>query len=158
MLHWPITVHSMEHFTSDSTVLENPPSVETAFQTLVELQDEGKIHYIGISNHGIEQTQEVLATGAKIIVNEVPYNLVSRAIEQEIMPFCAEQEIGIFGYMALQQGLLAGIMKRPKIFRLPKPIPGIFITPVGRIFSPWGRRVRNGIIRRIGIDQRHCPA
>ncbi|MFX0101354.1 MAG: aldo/keto reductase, partial [Candidatus Hodarchaeota archaeon] len=49
--------------------------------------------------------------GASLVVNELPYNLISRAIEAEIMPFCEKRKIGIFGYMALQQGILAGMYK-----------------------------------------------
>lgn len=36
----------------------------------------------------MEQMSEALDTGANIIVNEMPYNILSRAIEKEIIPFC----------------------------------------------------------------------
>ena len=41
----------------------------------------------------------------------MPYNIISRAIEAEIMPYCAEQGIEIISSMTLQQGILAGIYK-----------------------------------------------
>jgi aryl-alcohol dehydrogenase-like predicted oxidoreductase len=138
MLHWPITPHSIEHFTKDEEVIQNPPSIDTAFQTLIELQDEGKLKYIGVSNHGIVQMQEVLASGSKIIVNELPYNLVSRAIEQDIVPFCAENDIGIFGYMALQQGLLAGIYDKPEDVPAPQAHSRHFQASRGGEFSRHG--------------------
>ena len=62
--------------------------MEEAFCTLAELKKEGKIRGIGLSNHGVEQMKEVLGFCPDIAVNELPYNLISRAIEAEILPFC----------------------------------------------------------------------
>ena len=59
MVHWPITDRS----------------VEDAFDTLMSLRS------IGISNFGVRQMEEALATGARIDVNQLCYNLLSRAIE-----------------------------------------------------------------------------
>lgn len=109
MLHWPVNQKSVEHFVSLGAAKEEIPTVADAFATLKELQSEGKIRYIGLSNHGIEQMKEVLDTGVRIAVNELPFNLVSRAIEAEILPYCLEKNVGVIGYMTLQQGLLADI-------------------------------------------------
>lgn len=114
MLHWPINTVSVKHFTDDPAVIASPPTVQEAFEALMALQKEGKIRYIGISNFGVEQMKEALMTGAEVIVNEMPYNILSRAIEKEIVPFCIQQGISIVGSMALQQGLLAGIYARPE--------------------------------------------
>ena len=92
MVHWPIP----------------SPGVADAFATLAELRDEGKIRHIGISNFGVEQMAEVLATGAQIAVNQLGYSLLTRAIELEIVPFCQESGIGIMTYMPLMQGILTG--------------------------------------------------
>jgi aryl-alcohol dehydrogenase-like predicted oxidoreductase len=135
MLHWPIASHSIEHFTKDQSVIKNPPSVKEAFATLIKLQEEGKIKYIGISNHGVEQTKEVMATGAKIVVNEMPYNLLSRAIEKEILPFCEKNKLGVFGYMALQQGLLGGKYSKPEEVPPPQAHSRHFANFRGKEFS-----------------------
>jgi myo-inositol catabolism protein IolS len=92
MVHWPITGYS----------------IEDAFATLVSLRDEGKIRTIGVSNHGVQQLGDVASTGAPIAVNQLYYNLLSRAIEVEILPLCRQLSIGVIGYMPLQQGLLTG--------------------------------------------------
>ncbi|MCL1795943.1 MAG: aldo/keto reductase, partial [Clostridia bacterium] len=55
------------------------------------------------------QMREAMDTGIRIDVNEVPYNIFSRAIEANILPFCASRRIPIFASMALQQGLLTGM-------------------------------------------------
>jgi aryl-alcohol dehydrogenase-like predicted oxidoreductase len=91
-VHWPITAYP----------------VEGAFATLRELQAEGKVRAIGVSNHGPEQLGKVLATGTPIAANQVCYNLICRAVEMAILPLCREQHIGVITYMALMQGLLAG--------------------------------------------------
>ena len=92
MLHWPVTDY---------------PAGEV-FAVLGDLQAEGKIRFIGVSNYGAQQLREAAATGVQISVNQVCYNLLSRAIEFEILPACERMEIGVIGYMPLQQGLLTG--------------------------------------------------
>ena len=83
--------------------------MQEVFETLGKLKEEGKIRYIGISNHGIKQMDEIRETGIEIVVNELPYNLISRGIEDGILQYCIEKNIGVLGYMAMQQGILAGI-------------------------------------------------
>jgi aryl-alcohol dehydrogenase-like predicted oxidoreductase len=111
MLHWPINKLSVEHFTSDKNIIDVPPTVEEAYAQLDELKKEGLIRSIGMSNFGRTQMEEVVRTGVQIDVNEMSYNIVSRAIEAEIAPYCIENNISIIGSMGLQQGLLAGIYK-----------------------------------------------
>ena len=52
-----------------------------AFETLMGLQKAGKIRHIGVSNFGSARLDEALATGAEIVINELPYSLLTRAIE-----------------------------------------------------------------------------
>jgi aryl-alcohol dehydrogenase-like predicted oxidoreductase len=92
MLHWPLT--------------EFP--LQPAMETLASLQEEGKIRFIGLSNFGAEQTRQAAATGVVIATNQLCYNLLSRAIEFEILPECRRLGIGVIAYMPLQQGLLSG--------------------------------------------------
>lgn len=113
MLHWPINKLSLEHFTSDNGIIRQPPTVEEAYIQLEELKQEGLIRSIGMSNFGRSQIEEVQATQVQVDVNEICYNIVSRAIEAEIAPYCMENSISIIGSMGLQQGVLAGIYKTP---------------------------------------------
>ncbi len=108
MVHWPLNSLAVKHFTQDTQVITSPPTVEDTFRTLGDLQQDGKIHTVGISNFGVAQMEEALATGTRIVANEIAYNLVSRAIEVEIMPFCFRHHISIIADMGLQQGLLTG--------------------------------------------------
>jgi len=47
--------------------------------------------------------------GMQIAVNELPYSLLTRAIELEALPQCRAAAVGVIGYMTLLQGLLADI-------------------------------------------------
>ncbi len=109
MIHWPIHPHSIRHFTDDAAVIENPPSVDAAFETMSKLRDQGKIRHIGVSNFGADWLRRAQATGVGIAVDQLPYSLLTRAIELEALPHCRETGVGVIGYMTLLQGLLADV-------------------------------------------------
>jgi aryl-alcohol dehydrogenase-like predicted oxidoreductase len=87
------------------------PSTKLAFEQLIQLQKEGKVKHIGVSNFGVTQLKEAMATGAKISVNQLCYNLIFRAVEFDIIPFCKDQGIGVIAYSPLMQGILTGRYK-----------------------------------------------
>lgn len=107
MIHWPLHSHAMKYFTNDQSVINNPPAQLEAFETLVKLRDSGKIRYFGVSNFSRKRLQQFPSL-EPVAVNQVAYNLMSRAAELEIMPYCQQQGIGIIGYSALMQGVLTG--------------------------------------------------
>ncbi len=81
-------------------------------ETLVKLKEEGKIRAIGVSNFGKQDLQKLLPDG-RTEVNQLPYNLLWRVIEYEILPFCIQNEIGVICYSSLSQGLLTGKFHSP---------------------------------------------
>jgi aryl-alcohol dehydrogenase-like predicted oxidoreductase len=81
--------------------------IEKAWQELVRLRRQGKIRWLGTSNLNIEQLRICQAI-APIDSLQPPYNLFNRQIESEILPFCAEQGIGVVAYSPLASGLLSG--------------------------------------------------
>lgn len=105
MIHWPIHPHSIRHFTEDASVIAHPPVIAEAMDALRGLQQAGKIRAFGVSNFARTRLQELPL--AEIAVNELPYNLLCRAIEYDALPFCLEHNVGVIGYMALLQGILA---------------------------------------------------
>jgi len=109
MIHWPIHPHSIRHFTDDPLIIANPPTVEEAFAALTELQRQGKIRHIGVSNFATNRLDEALGVCPGILVNELPYSLLTRAIELESLPQCRKLGIGVIGYMTLMQGVLADL-------------------------------------------------
>ncbi len=123
MVHWPIHPHSIKHFTSDIRIIDNPPEINEALEALQILKQQGKIRNYGVSNFSSTRLKDLLPE--KIAVNELPYNLLCRAVEYDILPLCEKKGIGVIGYMALLQGILADIY------------PSLNDTPV------WQRRTRH---------------
>ncbi len=56
---------------------------------------------------------------APISTLQPPYSLVKPGVEEEILPFCEEQEIGVIVYSPMMSGLLSGSMTRERIAKLP---------------------------------------
>lgn len=125
LVHWPIHPHSIRHFTNEERLINHPPSVAEAFATLLDLKQQGKIRWIGVSNFGVRRLAEALEFCPEIVINELPYSLLTRAIEREILPYCRNAGIGVLGYMTLMQGLLADIY------------------PTLKDVPPWQRRTRH---------------
>ena len=75
---------------------------------MIELKKEGKILSYGVSNFGVKDLDEIYGLDKEIVVDEVCYNLFTRAIELELVPSCLEKDIPIFTYSSLMQGLLTG--------------------------------------------------
>ena len=103
MVHWPITLRSIRHFDAEASVC---PAVDDAFATLLRLRDQGKVRHIGVSNHSLARLDEARRYCPTLVADELPYNLLSRAIEWEVLPGCVERGVGVIGYMALRQGVL----------------------------------------------------
>lgn len=106
MLHWPIHPHSIRHFTNDIQIIENPPEIDEAFEALRLLKRQGKIRNFGVSNFSSQLLKKISVD--EIAINELPYNLLCRAIENDTLPYCAEKGIGVISYIALFQGILSG--------------------------------------------------
>ena len=82
--------------------------VAESLSILEQLKDEGKIRAYGISNFGVGNLGDVVATGRKVSSNQLSYSLLFRAIEAQILPLCRENQISVLTYSSLMQGLLSG--------------------------------------------------
>ena len=82
-------------------------AIEDTMSELLKLQDSGKIRALGVCNFGVRDLTDILACGA-IVTNQLPYNLIWRALEFAIKPECVANNVGIICYSPLQQGLLTG--------------------------------------------------
>jgi myo-inositol catabolism protein IolS len=109
MIHWPIHPHSIRHFTSDEAIIRNPPTVAEAFSALAELKRQGKIRHVGVSNFAGSRLEEAARIFPDIVVNQLPYSLLTRAVELDILPRCHRLGIGVIGYMTLLQGVLTDL-------------------------------------------------
>jgi aryl-alcohol dehydrogenase-like predicted oxidoreductase len=92
--------------------------IEEGWEAMARLQQEGKVRYIGVSNFNISQMQRIMKI-APISSLQPPYSLVKRDVEQDILPFCQEHDIGVIVYSPMMSGLLTGTMTRERIKHLP---------------------------------------
>jgi len=98
----------------------NPdPEIEEGWSTMAQLKAEGKVRYIGVSNFNVEQMQRAMRI-APITSLQPQYSLIHREIEEEILPFCQEHNIGVIVYSPMASGLLSGGMTRERIANLPQ--------------------------------------
>ncbi len=78
-----------------------------AWQTMAQLQKEGKVRYIGVSNFDVPML-EACQKIAPIQSLQPPYSMLIREIEAQILPFCEKNGIGVVAYSPMQTGLLSG--------------------------------------------------
>jgi myo-inositol catabolism protein IolS len=84
------------------------PLAET-WAVLERLREQGKARALGVSNFGPQDLVQALEVGAATppVTNQLPYSLLSRAVEYEIQPACVQAGVGILCYSPLLWGLLA---------------------------------------------------
>ncbi len=92
--------------------------IEEGWSALAQLQREGKLRWIGVSNFDVAQLQCAQAI-APVTSLQPRYSLVHRDIETDILPFCGREGIGVIAYAPMASGLLTGAMTRERAAALP---------------------------------------
>jgi len=92
--------------------------LEEGWTTLAELKDEGLVRHIGASNFSVEQLRRAQSI-APVETLQPPYSLLDREVEDEILPFCEREGIGVIVYSPMASGMLTGKMTRERIEGLP---------------------------------------
>jgi len=98
-------------------VWDNTTPLEESLAALTTLVEQGKVRAIGCSNWSAWQLSKALlliqAGGfAPMQSVQPPYNLVQREIETDLLPLCADQNIGVLSYSPLGAGFLTGKYRR----------------------------------------------
>jgi aryl-alcohol dehydrogenase-like predicted oxidoreductase len=101
-IHWPIP----------------DEEIEEGWAALVEFRDEGLVRHIGVSNFTVEQLRRAKAI-APVETLQPQYSLLDREAEEEVLPFCEREGIGVIVYSPMASGLLTGKMTRERIESLP---------------------------------------
>jgi aryl-alcohol dehydrogenase-like predicted oxidoreductase len=102
-IHWPVP----------------DAEIEEGWTTMAELQREGKVRHIGVSNFNVAQMERALKI-APITSLQPPYSMINRSNEAEILPFCQKHGIGVINYSPMQSGLLTGAMTKERIANMPQ--------------------------------------
>lgn len=93
-IHWP-----------DSTT-----PIQETFETVNELIKQGKVRYAGVCNYNAAQLAEA-SKYVNIVSDQVPYSMVKRDIEKELIPYTLDNVKSILAYSPLERGLLTGKMQ-----------------------------------------------
>jgi aryl-alcohol dehydrogenase-like predicted oxidoreductase len=93
-IHWPVD--------------ETP--IQETMETVDLLIRQGKVRYAGVCNYSAEQVKEA-DKYVNIISDQVPYSMLRRKIEEELVPFTIKNNKAILAYSPLQLGVLTGKMK-----------------------------------------------
>jgi aryl-alcohol dehydrogenase-like predicted oxidoreductase len=101
-IHWPVPDNELEE----------------GWSTMADLQREGKVRYIGVSNFSVAQLERALKI-APITSLQPPYSMINRTVEEELLPFCQKHNIGVINYSPMQSGLLTGAMTPERIASMP---------------------------------------
>lgn len=102
-IHWP----------------EPEEDIEEGWSTLADLQKEGKVRWIGVSNFNVQQMQRI-GSIAPITSLQPPYSLIRRDVETEILPYAKSNQIGVIAYSPMGSGMLTGTMTRQRVESLPQ--------------------------------------
>ena len=102
-IHWP----------------EPDEDVEEGWATMSKLKAEGKVRYIGVSNFDVHQMERA-AKIAPITSLQPPYSMLRRGVESEILPYAAQNNIGVIAYSPMGSGLLTGAMTADRVANLPE--------------------------------------
>jgi aryl-alcohol dehydrogenase-like predicted oxidoreductase len=88
--------------------------IEEAWGVMADLQKEGKVRWIGVSNFSVDQMERIKKI-APITSNQPPYSMLNRAVEATILPFCEKNNIGVINYAPMHSGLLTGAMTKERV-------------------------------------------
>ncbi len=91
--------------------------IEEGWAEMAKLQKAGKVRWIAVSNFSPSQIKRAQAI-APVTSLQPPYSAIRRDVEEEVLPFCAKNNIGVIVYSPMQAGLLSGRMTREKIQNL----------------------------------------
>ena len=93
-IHWP-----------DTTT-----PIEETFEAVAKLIEQGKVRYAGVCNYNVEQMKEA-EKYVNLASNQIPFSMVNRTVEDEVVPYCIENNKSILAYSPMERGLLTGKIK-----------------------------------------------
>lgn len=101
-IHWPIP----------------EGDIEEAWEAVAEAVKEGKVRYAGVSNFNIEQNKRIQPIHP-VASLQPPYSMLERSIEDKMLDYCRENNMGVVVYSPMQRGLLSGRFSREHLQNLP---------------------------------------
>ena len=91
--------------------------IEEAWEEMAKLAKEGKVRFIGVSNYNVEQIERVREIHP-VASLQPPYSMIHREVEDELLGYCAENNMGVLAYSPMQRGLLTGKFSQERLAAL----------------------------------------
>lgn len=84
--------------------------IDETMGSLAELRQAGKIREIGVSNYSLEKLREIhrCLGDTPLASIQVPYNPLNMQIDDDLLPWAIEHDVGVLAYSPLMHGLLTG--------------------------------------------------
>jgi len=89
--------------------------VSETMEAMIKLKEQGKIREAGVCNYSVSQMKKAEETYS-LASDQVPYSMILREIEKDLVPYCIENKKSIIAYSPLQRGLLTGKIKPGHVF------------------------------------------
>ncbi|MFY9153270.1 MAG: aldo/keto reductase [Prolixibacteraceae bacterium] len=103
--------------------------IQESMEAVAKLIQEGKVRYAGVCNYTADQMAEA-EKYVTLVSDQVPYSMVKRDIESELIPYVLKNNKSILAYSPLERGLLTGKMKSGQQFAPGDHRAGVpFFTP-----------------------------
>jgi aryl-alcohol dehydrogenase-like predicted oxidoreductase len=100
-MHWP----------------EPDEQLEEAWETMSQLAEQGKVRYVGVSNFSVSQLERA-GRIRPVASLQPPYSMIRRDVEDELLGYCADNDIGVVAYSPMQKGLLTGKFSAERVANL----------------------------------------
>jgi aryl-alcohol dehydrogenase-like predicted oxidoreductase len=92
--------------------------LEEGWGEVADLIQEGKVRYAGVSNFSVAQIKRVQAIHP-VASLQPPYSMLERGVEEELLSFCAANDMGVVVYSPMQTGMLTGKYTKELVASLP---------------------------------------
>ena len=113
--------------------------IDETMEAVQHLIEQGKVRAAGVCNYPVPQLEEARKT-LPIASNQLPYSLLRRDIEHDMVPYCQRQGLAILAYSPLQLGLLTGKITPSYTFAADD------VRSTNRFFQPENVRRVNAVL------------
>jgi aryl-alcohol dehydrogenase-like predicted oxidoreductase len=101
-MHWP----------------EPDEQIEEAWEAMSQLARQGKVRYVGVSNFSVAHLERAGRIWP-VASLQPPYSMIRRDVEDELLGYCADNDIGVVAYSPMQKGMLTGKFSAERVANLP---------------------------------------
>lgn len=93
--------------------------IEEGWGAMADAVKAGKVRHIGVCNYSVAQLKRILPIHP-VASLQPPYSMLVRGVEDELLPFCAANGIGVVAYSPMQKGILTDKFTREWVTGLAK--------------------------------------